>query len=451
MAAADTVYVDELIDRQKLTGRSYFILGLLLIALLCDGFDLQLLAFAAPRLAKEWGIDPKELGLVSSANLLGMMFGAMFLGRLGDYFGRKRVIVVGTILYACMSLLCLLAANPLQLGILRFLTGLGLGGVLPNVIALAAEISPSSRRATLTSIPIIGMSLGSGMPAVVAGWLVPIWGWKALFVAGGIVPLIVALIIALKLPESILFLTFRNRNRDEIAARARELAPDLQITPQTTFALRADRQAQQRGTVGDLFIGSLRVTTPLLWVMFACTLLSMHFINSWISYILNEAGLSERQTALTNGVLHWGGTIAAIATVFLLRRLGLVWGLILLLLGLAGCFTIATTGFSSALVLTAAVCMAGFGIIGCQGVLNASAGLIYPVSCRPTGVGAALGVGRIGSLSGPVVGGFIVAQHWPTERMFFVPMLPLGIAALATLILILRKVDIRGEEGGAAH
>ena len=447
--SAATVFVDDLIDRQRLNGRSYFILILLLIALLCDGFDLQLLAFAAPRLAKEWGIDPKELGLVSSANLLGMMFGAMFLGRLGDHFGRKRVIVVGTILYACMSLACLLATTPLQLGVLRFLTGLGLGGVLPNVVALAAEISPSSRRATLTSIPMIGMSLGSGMPAVVAGWLVPIFGWKALFVAGGIVPLVVALIIALGLPESILFLTFRGKHREEIARRARELDPQLVVTSETVFALRKSPEGTQRGKVSDLFTGSLRITTPLLWLMFACTLLSMHFINSWISYILNEAGLSERQTALTNGVLHWGGTVAAILTVFLLRRLGLVWALVLLLLGLAGCFTVATTGFSSALLLMAAVSTAGFGIIGCQGVLNAAAGLIYPVSCRPTGVGAALGVGRIGSLSGPVVGGFIVAQHWPTQQMFFVPMLPLAIAALATLLLLIRKVDIRGEAGSA--
>lgn len=448
MSVAQTVYVDDLIDRQQLTGRSYVLLGLLLVALLCDGFDLQLLAFAAPRLAKEWGIDPKELGLVSSANLLGMMFGAMFLGRLGDTFGRKRVIVTGTILYACMSLACLLATTPLQLGVLRFATGLGLGGVLPNVIAMSAEISPSSRRATLTSIPMIGMSLGSGMPAVVAGWLVPIWGWKALFVAGGLVPLLVALVIALKLPESALFLTFRGLRRDEVAQRARELDPALEIRPDTVFALRG-RAQEQKGTLGDLFAGKLGGTTPLLWLMFACTLLSMHFINSWMSYILNDAGLSERQTALTNGVLHWGGTIAAIATVFLLRRLGLAWALVLLLLGLAGCFTIATTGFSSALLLTAAVCMAGFGIIGCQGVLNASAGLIYPVSCRPTGVGAALGIGRIGSLSGPVVGGYIVAQHWPNQQLFFVPMLPLAIAAIATFILLLRKVDVRGEAGSA--
>jgi MFS transporter, AAHS family, 4-hydroxybenzoate transporter len=449
MPDARTVLVDDLIDRQILTGRNYFILGLLLVALLCDGFDLQLLAFAAPRLAKEWGIEPKALGLVSSANLLGMMFGAMFLGNMGDRFGRKRVIVYGTILYACMSLLCLLASNPMQLGILRFLTGLGLGGVLPNVIALTAEISPASRRARLTAIPIIGMSLGSGLPAVVAAWLVPIFGWKALFVVGGIVPIIVALIIAWKLPESILFLTYRGKNRAEVAERASELDPSLQITPETQFVLRSQVAGETpRGSISDLFRGSLKVTTPLLWVVFACTLLSMHFINSWISVMLNQAGLSETQTAFTNGVLHWGGTIASICTVVLLGRLGLYWALTLLVLGFTGCVTIATTGFSSALLLTTAVTMAGFGIIGCQGVLNASAGLIYPVSCRPTGVGAALGVGRIGSLSGPVVGGYFMAQALPIQQMFFVPLLPLALAVVCVTILLLRKVDIRGV---AAH
>jgi MFS transporter, AAHS family, 4-hydroxybenzoate transporter len=451
--ATGTLYVDDLVDRQALTGRNYFMLALLLIALLCDGFDLQLLAFAAPRLAKEWGIEPASLQYVMSANLLGMMFGAMFLGNLGDRIGRKRVIVIGTVLYSLTSLACILAEDRLQLGVLRFLTGMGLGGVLPNVIALTAEISPASKRATLTSVPIIGMSLGSGLPSVVAAWLVPIYGWKALFVAGGIVPLLVAAIIAVALPESILFLTYRGRHRDEVARRARELDPSASIGPDTQFALRRQPGGteRQRGSVRELFSGDLRVTTPLLWLMFACTLLSMHFLNSWMSVMLSQAGLSEVQTAFTNAVLHWGGTIAAVCTVLLLGRLGLAWVLTLLLLGLAGCLTIAITGFSSALVLTLAVCMAGFGIVGCQGALNASAGLIYPVSCRPTGVGAALGVGRIGSLSGPLVGGYFLAQQLQTQQMFFVPMVPLALACVATLVLVLRRVDIRSEGGGLAH
>jgi MFS transporter, AAHS family, 4-hydroxybenzoate transporter len=444
--ASNTIQVDDLIDRQQLTGRTWFLLILLLFALLCDGFDLQLLAFAAPRLAKEWGIAPQDLRYVISANLLGMMFGAMFLGNMGDRFGRKRVIVVGTLLYALMSLACLLAENRLQLGVLRFITGMGLGGVLPNVIALTAETSPLSRRPTLTSIPMIGMSLGSGMPAVVAAWLVPIFGWQALFVVGGIVPVVVAVIIAIALPESLLFLTYHGKHRDELARRVKELDPSLTVTADTQFALRKQPlEGKSRGSFGDLFAGSLRMTTPLLWVMFAGTLLSMHFINSWMSVMLDQAGLSEVQTAFTNGALHWGGTIAAIVTVFLLGRLGLYLVLTLLLLGLVGVFTIATTGFASALVLTSAVCLAGFGIIGCQGALNASSGLIYPVSCRPTGVGAALGVGRIGSLSGPLVGGYFLGQHLQTQHMFYVPLVPLTLAALATLLLIVRRVDIRRE------
>jgi MFS transporter, AAHS family, 4-hydroxybenzoate transporter len=451
VGVSNTIRVDDLIDRQQMTGRTWLMLGLLLVALLCDGFDLQLLAFAAPRLAKEWGIAPQALSYVISANLLGMMFGAMFLGNMGDRFGRKRVIVVGTLLYALMSLACLLAENRLQLGILRFFTGMGLGGVLPNVVALTAESSPRSRRPTLTSIPMIGMSLGSGLPAVVAAWLVPKFGWEALFIVGGIVPIIVAIIIAVMLPESLLFLTYHGRDRAQIARRVKQMDPSLAITPDTEFALRSQPgESNARGSVRDLFKGDLRITTPLLWLMFACTLLSMHFINSWISVMLNQAGLSEVQTAFTNGALHWGGTIAAIFTVFLLGRLGLAWVFTLLALGLAGCFIIATTGFSSALLLTVAVCVAGFGIIGCQGALNASSGLIYPVSCRPTGVGAALSVGRVGSLSGPLVGGYFLAQQLATQHMFYVPMVPLTLALLATLVLLARRVDIRGE-AGLAH
>lgn len=451
MGDTRTVLVDELVDRQKLTARNYFVLGLLLVALLCDGFDLQLVAFAAPRIAADWGIEPQELKFAQVANLLGMMFGAMFLGNMGDRFGRKRVIVVGTVLYAMTALLCLLAANPVQLSWIRFFTGLGLGGVLPNVIALAAEISPGSHRARLTAIPIIGMSLGSGLPSVVAAWLVPVFGWEALFVAGGMVPILVALLIAWKLPESITYLAYRGGDRALIEARARELDPALEITPETRFVLRSAGSESPRGSIGDLFRGSLGFTTPLLWLMFACTLLSMHFLNSWISVMLNQAGLSEVQTAFTNGVLHWGGTIAAVCTVFLLGRMGLSWGLTLLLLGFAGCLIIATTGFSSTPLLTFAVMIAGFGIIGCQGVLNASAGLIYPVSCRPTGVGAALGIGRIGSLSGPLIGAYVLAQAWPTQRMFYVPLAPLAVAAFCTLLLIIRKVDIRSGAAASGH
>lgn len=442
MAAVDTVYVDELIDRQALGARGYAMIGLLMLALVCDGFDLQLVGVAAPWLAEDWKLRPADfVGQVQSANLLGMMIGAIFLGGIGDKLGRKRLIVGGTLLYGLATLACLLTSNPMELGIVRFLTGLGLGGVLPNVIALSAEMSPRPRRAMLTSVVIIGMSLGSGIPGVVAAALVPAYGWQSLFVVGGLVPIVIAVLIALLLPESLLFLTARGRNRGQVERRVRAMEPGLELSPQTTFALR-EKGGDGKGSFRELFAPGLRVTTPMLWIMFAGVLLSMHFLNSWISTVLKLGNLSPTQFSLTNSVFHWSGTISTIVTAMVLGRIGIRWVLVLLFTGIASLLTIATMGFSSGLVLTLAVCFAGFGVIGCQGALNASAGMLYPSSCRTTGVGAALGIGRIGSLMGPLVGGYVLNLGVPVQQMFYVPLIPLSLAAAATVVLILRRVDI---------
>jgi AAHS family 4-hydroxybenzoate transporter-like MFS transporter len=167
--------------------------------------------------------------------------------------------------------------------------------------------------------------------------------------------------------------------------------------------------------------------------------------------VLKLGNLSPERFSLTNSVFHWSGTIATIFTAMLLGRMGLRWVLVLLAVGFGSLLTIATLGFTSATVLTLAVCLAGFGIIGCQGALNASAGLIYPPNCRTTGVGAALGIGRVGSLAGPLIGGYVLNLGVPVQQMFYVPLIPLGLAALATVVLLLRKVDIRAGDGTPAH
>ncbi|MEY2854016.1 MAG: hypothetical protein RL030_1148 [Pseudomonadota bacterium] len=448
---ANTVYVDELIDRQQLTGRNYFVLALLLIALICDGFDLQLVGVAAPWITEAWKVKPSELvGPVQSANLFGMMLGAIFLGGLGDRIGRKKIIVGGVLLFGFMTLACIFTTSVLQLGIVRFITGVGLGGVLPNVIALTAETTPRARRAMWTSIVIIGMSLGSGMPGVVAAKLVPGLGWHALFIVGGLVPIFIAMLLAIFLPESLLFLTNHGKDRAKLANRVQALDPQVKIDADTKFSLREQGKVG-RGTFRELFTPGLRVTTPMLWIMFAGVLLSMHFLNSWISTVLKLGNLSPERFSLTNSVFHWSGTIATIFTAMLLGRMGLRWVLVLLAVGFGSLLTIATLGFTSATVLTLAVCLAGFGIIGCQGALNASAGLIYPPNCRTTGVGAALGIGRVGSLAGPLIGGYVLNLGVPVQQMFYVPLIPLGLAALATVVLLLRKVDIRAGDGTPAH
>ena len=334
MADAKTIYVDELIDRQSLTLRNYAIIALLLLALVCDGFDLQLVGVAAPWLADDWNLKPSALvGPVQSANLFGMMLGAIFLGSFGDRIGRKRIIVAGTLLFGLATLACLKTSSVLELGIVRFITGVGLGGVLPNVIALTAETTPRRKRAMLTSVVIIGMSLGSGMPGVVAAKLAPTYGWESLFIVGGVVPIVIAVLLALFLPESLQFLTNRGRDREQLVRRVQQLDPAAVIAADTQFALR-QQAGGGKGSFRDLFSPGLRVTTPMLWIMFAGVLLAMHFLNSWISTVLKLGNLSPEQFSLTNSVFHWSGTIATIFTALLLGRLGIRWVLVLLLIGI---------------------------------------------------------------------------------------------------------------------
>ena len=449
MTSPAVINVDELIDRQPLRLKNFGALLLLLFALLSDGFDLQVLSFAAPGLVREWGIARASLAPVFSANLFGMMLGAASLGWIGDRYGRKRAIVVGSLLYGTACLCSLLTNTLWELGALRFITGIGLGGVLPNVIAMSAEVTPRRSRAMLTSLVIIGMSLGSSSPSLVATTLVPEHGWQVLFLVGGIVPLAIATAVALFLPESLLFLAHRGYRRDLLARRVNELDPSLVITPATRFEVRG-READAKPGIAKLFGGDLAFTTPCLWLMFAGTLLTIYLMTSWMPLLFEDAGIAPVQSAKINGLYHLSGTAAALFTAALLGKLGLAWVVTLLIVGFAAVTGIALTGFSPTM-LTYLAGAAGFGIVGCQTALNASAGLIYPASFRPTGVGAALAVGRIGSIVGPLVGGAFIAAGLSTQHMFFLPLVPIGVAIVATTLLLIRRVDIRTEGGGAGH
>lgn len=435
------VNVDDLIDRQPLRLKNVALLLLLLTALLADGFDLQVLSFAAPGLVRDWGIARASLGPVFSANLFGMMVGAALFGWLGDRLGRKRSIISGSLLYGASCLGCLAADSLLELGALRFITGLGLGGVLPNVIALTAEVTPKRWRAMFTTLVVIGMSLGSSLPSIVTTTLVPQHGWQVLFLVGGIAPIVIALALAVFLPESLMFMAHSGRHRELLERRVTQMDASLAITPQTRFEVRG-READARPGLRKLFTGELLYATPCLWLMFGGTLLAMVLMTSWMPLWFVDAGLPTVQAAKINALFHLGGTVAALITAVVLGRLGLSWVLGLLALGWIAVASIALTGFSPGL-LTVLTCAAGFGIVGCQSALNASAGLIYPSSFRPTGVGAALGVGRIGSILGPLIGSIFLAAGLSTRHMFLLPLVPIGIAIAATGLLILRKVDVR--------
>jgi AAHS family 4-hydroxybenzoate transporter-like MFS transporter len=438
-AAAAEIEVQGLIDAQRFRPITLWYVAVLLLALVADGYDLNIMGFAAPSLVKDWHASPQALGPLLSASLVGVLIGSPLFGALGDRIGRKRAVIAGSLVYGLLSLACFAATNLQELTVLRFLTGVGFGGVAPNVIALSAELAPRRRRALTASLVVIGLNLGSTMGGLVRPWLPVAHEWRSLFVIGGLFPLAVAALIAVGLPESMLFLAQRGLRRQELDRRAAAIDPSLRIDDQTRLVL-AEAPAQ-KASLAAIFSGPFAVVTPLLWYVFAASLFTIFIRSSWIPLVLSEAGVSRERVAVVSVLVDTMGSITGVLSGFLLGRLGLIWPALLMVLGAAGMYALARVGLGG-YALEAAVIAVGLGNTGGQAAINATAGLIYPTRCRPTGVGAALGAGRLGAILGPVIGAAIITMGATPRDMFLVPVIPLILAALA-LVLMRPLADVR--------
>ena len=378
--------------------------AMLFAALVSDGFDLQALGFAAPGIVREWGIARPVLAPALSAGLVGVFVGAPLFGWIGDRLGRRRTVILGSVIYGLFCLLSARAGSVSELVALRFCTGIGLGGVLPNVIALAAEVAPARRRALFTSLITIGISSGGLLAGLIAAWLVPDHGWRILFVVGGVLPLLIALLIAIALPES--------------------------------PAFRADRASRTTipGHAG-LLTGRFASVTPLMWLLFAGVLMSIYLLTSWLPLALEAGGMPPRDAAIMNIMLQFGGVVGGVVASLLLSRfrMKLVAAMLICAFGTSAFMALIKL---PPIALAVVLGLCGVGLIGCQTSINALAGLAYPTPIRARGVGLALGVGRLGSITGPLVGAlFLSLTSVGTSGLFLAPLIPLAVALTAALLL----------------
>jgi MFS transporter, AAHS family, 4-hydroxybenzoate transporter len=222
-----TIHIEPLVDDQKIR---WFNIKLLLwswLAMFADGFDISALSFAVPELIREWGVSGPSFRWAQIASNVGVLIGAPLLGFIGDRFGRRIAIVLGMVIFGVFTLAISLATTTDQITVLRFLTGIGIGGLMPNTIALNAELAPRRWRATLVVLMFTGITIGSGTPGAVAGWLVPHFGWEILFVIGGVVPLAAAVCVWFVLPESVKFLAKQFGKQAALVKTARAMRPDL--------------------------------------------------------------------------------------------------------------------------------------------------------------------------------------------------------------------------------
>jgi MFS transporter, AAHS family, 4-hydroxybenzoate transporter len=423
--------LEQLIDGQQFGRFNINLLAWSFFAMVADGFDLAGLASAAPSLARTWHVAPQAFAPALSASLFGILFGAPLLGHAGDRFGRKSLIVAGCIIFSLGTLATVRATNLDQVMALRFLTGIGVGGLMPNVIALNSELAPKRLRAMLVVLAFTGISAGSALPGAIQAWLIPQHGWRIMFWIGGLAPLIVAACLLLTLPESVKFLALQPLRRAELLGTLRQLRSDLDIADDAQFVAASAIPAPGAG-ITQIFSRDLAWITPILWICFATALMANFFLNSWLPLIFEGSGLTPKQSGIATSLYHYGGAIGGLVVSVLLGQLGFLVIAALFLLAALAIAAIGAPGLPY-LVMASAAMLAGFCTVGAQYGNNAAAGLLYPTAVRSRAVGWALGVGRFGSILGPLIGGMLIARRVPPQQFFMLAALPMVVGLIASV------------------
>jgi AAHS family 4-hydroxybenzoate transporter-like MFS transporter len=445
MAGEAEVQVSHFLDEHGVGAFQLKLIFWSILIALIDGYDIGAIAFAAPSLIREWHVAPKDLGLVLSASNIGVLFGSQIFGWIGDNYGRKTALITTNILFGVLTFAAAYATDLTQLSWLRFFAGLGIGGVIPNVVAINAESAPRNLRATLAIIAVGTVPMGGALAGFVSAALVPTYGWPILFQIGGIVPIVIALAAIIGLPESIKYMTLHERQRSKMVALLAAIRPDYKVPPNARFVIEDEQQFPSSNPT-YLFHNGLALITPLTWLMFAFNLMGYFFLISWTPTLMSAAHASPSIAALSGAALQVGGTVGALTLCWWLQRHRFVAIAVLFVIAVPVVSAIGFAGLTSPTTLLVATFFAGALVLGIQSGINVVGAMIYPTSLRANGSGWQLGIGRLGAIIGPFMGALFVGL--PVEQLYIWSALPFAAGAVVTFavhVLYQRRLRARPE------
>lgn len=427
------VDVSQLVDASPLGLYRVVILVVLGLTVLIDGIDVQAMGYVAPAIISDWGIDRAALGPVFGAGMTGMLVGSLVLSLAADRFGRRPVVLGATLWFALCMLLTTRVSTLGQLLQIRFVTGLGLGAIMPNGVALAGELSPRRNRNTLMMLVSCGFTVGAVIGGLLAAAIIPLWGWRSVFYVGGIFPLLLAALMYRFVPESLQFRVLKRRDLDAVRADLRRIAPGARLDQEARLII-SDRELPGV-PVAELFRHGRAAMTLLLWLIFLFNLVILYFLSNWLPTIATGMGLSTSSAVLVGTALQVGGVAGTLLMGPLIDRRGFI--VVLLPIFIVATLSIALIGRPglSFAALCSAVIVTGFCIVGTAPALVALAADSYPMPLRATGMGWCLGVARIGSILGPVLGGALIGLHWTNSELFSALALPAIGCALLLFVL----------------
>jgi AAHS family 4-hydroxybenzoate transporter-like MFS transporter len=431
--SAKVIDVERLINEKKMSAFHIGVIFMTFLVVTVDGFDITAASFAAPGLIKTFHISPTSLGALFSAALVAGLIGTPVFGFLADRFGRKRVMLWGSVFFGVFTLAALVAQTFQQMILFRFIAGIGVAGVLPTSVAYVSEFAPRKFRATVVSIMFTGSPVGSIISGLVAAKLMPIYGWKILFWIAGLSPLVLALALAFLLPESIHFLVRRPKAREQLAGILRRFEPGLQFDPDTRF-VSARHQSLKPMPTSALFAGRLKLLTPLIWVANVLSLMTFYFANQWLPTLLAHSAAGPSGAAMATTLFICGGVVGALVIMRPIDKWGFLPVPILFLCGVPALIAVGAPGMGVQVLLSIVV-MAGFCLYGVQYGLIASEGPLFPPPVRGRGVGFCFAAGRVGATFGPLIGGYLISRHLPMQTLFMVAAIPLGLGVLVSAVI----------------
>ncbi len=421
----------KLADQARFNGFHRGVLLWCALIIIFDGYDLAVAGIALPSIMKQMGVSPTNAGFMVSSALFGMMFGAIFLGTIADRIGRRRAIAICIALFSVFTAAAGFTSDPVTFSVMRFLAGLGIGGVMPNVVAQMTEYAPRKIRSTLVTLMFSGYAVGGMLAAVVGKGLIESYGWQSVFLAAGLPVLLIPVILKF-MPESMPFL-IKTRQTARLQDIAGRLDPSYRPLPGDSFDLpQQDRDAS--APIGKLFQDGRGFSTVMFWVAFFMCLFMVYALSSWLTKLMAGAGYTLGSALTFVLVLNFGGMVGAIGGGWLADRFRIKTVLV-------GMYALAAVSISllgypvPTSVLFLLVGLAGASTIGTQIVTYAYVGQFYPMAVRATGIGWASGVGRSGAILAPIVIGSVVAMALPLEQNFLVIAVPALIAALAVFCI----------------
>jgi MFS transporter, AAHS family, 4-hydroxybenzoate transporter len=432
MAQAAFSAIESALENQRIGALQIGVVAICTLIQMCDGYDVGSIGWAVPSLTHAWDLPPSAFSLAFLWSNLGVLVGALASGPIGDRFGRKPLLLASVAIFGLASLASAFAPSLLVLSALRFFTGLGIAGAFTGTTALTGDYTPQRLRATMIMATFTGAPLGGFVGSLIVAALLRQYTWPVIFVLGGAFPLVLLLVMAVWLPESPRFLA----RKPNLSSRHQALLARLDIAHPQAESHSVDIATEN--PVKLLFGYGYALQTVLLWIIFFCSLLDLYLFVFWLPEVLHLTGMTPPQAVFASSLIPLGGIFAVLYLGLLIDRFGPERALAFhYALGIVFVALIALASLPY-LVLLAILFLAGTTIIGSQTGANAACGALYPARMRTSGIGWALGIGRLGGIAAAPLGGFLLARGLPPPQIFLSACLFALIAATATALLVLR-------------